>query len=321
MTPFDIKRYTESDTKEWNEFLENSKQATFLFHRNYMDYHADRFDDHSLLFYRKNKLVALLPANQKDTTLHSHQGLTYGGLLTNKKATTTDVCNIFKSLADYLSSAGIETMVYKAIPHIYHRLPAEEDLYALTNICKASLLTRHVSSTLAAPHRPAFTESRKSGLRKAIRQHIFIRESNDLEAFWHILTNNLQRQYNALPVHTLSEIERLKALFPNNIRLFLAHNASGKPIGGTLIYESPCVVHTQYISASPEGKDNGAIDLLFSHLLHEVYANDARFFDFGKSSDGDGSLLNTSLIFQKEGFGARALCYDTYLWQISSTKI
>ena len=68
--------------EEWNSFLLQAKSSTFLFNRNFMDYHSDRFADHSLMVYDEKKLVALLPANIYKGTLISHQGLTYGGIVT-----------------------------------------------------------------------------------------------------------------------------------------------------------------------------------------------------------------------------------------------
>ena len=86
-------------------------------------------------------------------------------------------------------------------------------------------------------------------------------------------------------------------------------------MAGTLVYETAKVVHTQYISASPEGKAKGALDMLFDHLVNDVYVG-SRYFDFGKSTEDGGRYLNESLIFQKEGFGGRGVCYDTYEWTV-----
>lgn len=305
-----ICRYTPDKAEAWDDFVRQSRQGTFLFERAYMDYHHDRFADHSLMVYRKGRLFALLPANEADGVLWSHQGLTYGGLLTGKEATVEEVCDAFRALNDSLRQAGFGSVVYKAMPWIYHRLPAEEDLYALTNVCGARLTVRHISSTLVAGERLRFTESRRSGLRKAQRQGIVARESEDMEAFWNILNNNLEHKYGAHPVHTLAELQLLKARFPQQIRLFMAYQ-DDEPLGGTLIFETPQVVHTQYISASPEGKACGALDALFDYLLNKVYLH-APYFDFGKSSNGDGHELNEPLIFQKEGFGGRGVCYDWY---------
>lgn len=305
-----ICRFTPDKAQQWDDFVRRSRQGTFLFERAYMDYHHDRFADHSLMVYLKNRLFALLPANEDGGVLWSHQGLTYGGLLTGAEATVTEVCDTFRALNEYLREEGLRKVVYKAVPWIYHRLPAEEDLYALTNVCDAHLMVRHISSTLVAGERLRFTESRRSGLRKAQRQGVMACESDDMEAFWNILNDNLERKYGTHPVHTLSELRLLKERFPRQICLYMAYR-EGIPLGGTLIFETSQVVHTQYISASPEGKACGALDALFDHLLNRVYPH-VPFFDFGKSSDGDGHELNEPLIFQKEGFGGRGVCYDWY---------
>lgn len=310
---WEVKRYSVDDAGRWNDFAAQSRQGTFLFDRGYMDYHRARFVDHSLLIFRRQRLFALLPACSDGTTLWSHQGLTYGGLLISARATVGEVCDAFSAINEYLKAAGFQRVVYKAVPWIYHRLPAEEDLYALTTICHARLSVRHVSSALAACRLP-FVESRKSGVRKAARLRLTVGESSDFAAFWRILEENLARQYAARPVHTLEEMVRLHALFPHNIRLFMVCR-EGQPLGGTVVYETPQVVHTQYISASEQGKALGALDALFDALLNHRYAQ-VPYFDFGKSSDGDGHALNRSLIFQKEGFGGRAVCYDWYEYDL-----
>ncbi|MCR5077356.1 MAG: GNAT family N-acetyltransferase [Prevotella sp.] len=313
---FEIRQYTTNQAAAWNQFVEQSRQGTFLLNRSYMDYHADRFHDHSLMVYRKGRLHALLPANRAGDTLWSHQGLTYGGLITDSRATAAETCEVFRLINAHAHSAGIRHIIYKAIPWIYHQLPAEEDLYALTTLCHARLTVREISSTIPLPHRMRFAESRRSGMRKAIQAGVTVRESADLAAFWNILNDNLERKYNTHPVHTLAELELLRSRFPKAIRLFMAHDGKGKPLGGTVIYETPQVIHTQYISASPEGKATGALDLLFDHLINKVYADRKAFFDFGKSTEDNGQTLNTALIFQKEGFGGRGVCYDRYEWDV-----
>lgn len=309
----EVFRYTAIHKAQWNKFAARARQRSFLFQRDYMDYHAQRFRDNSLIVLRNGRIHALLPANIDGQTLYSHQGLTYGGLITDNKATTADVCQIFKEINNYLRAEGIRRLIYKPTPWIYHLLPAEEDLYAISTICNAHLIARHISSTICPTHRLPFTESRKSGIRKAQREALQVREATSFESFWKILTQNLENKYHVRPVHTLDEIVLLKSRFPETIRLFQVENQSGTVLGGTVIYETQRVVHTQYISASPVGKVQGALDLLFHHLLTEEY-KDVEYFDFGKSSEGDGHDLNTQLIFQKEGFGGRGVCYDTYEW-------
>lgn len=312
----EIKQYNLDDAEKWNEFVTISKQGTFLFNRNYMDYHADRFADCSFVITEKGRISAALPANRKGDTLYSHQGLTYGGLLTTERMTAEKVCSIFSELNILLKKMGIKQVVYKAIPWIYHCIPAEEDLYALTNICHAQLVSRDISSSFSLHDVRKFTESRRSGIRKAARNGILVSESQDLAVFWNILNNNLTAKYDARPTHSLDELQLLKGRFPKEIKLYMATTTDGEPLGGTLIYETPNVVHTQYISASPDGKAMGALDLLLDYIIKKVYKGRNGYFDFGKSTEASGTVLNQQLIHQKEGFGGRGVCYDTYEWKI-----
>lgn len=310
----EIRRYRREDKELWNSFVSKARNATFLFDRNYMDYHADRFDDNSFMFYHKGKLKAVLPANVAGDTLYSHQGLTYGGLLLDKKATVEDVMECFDSLNSWLRENGISKVVYKALPWIYQQYPSQEDLYALTWKCKAQLISRDIASTIVVDNKLKFAESRKSGIRKALSLNIEVGESNDVDGFWHVLEDNLGNRYNAKPVHTACEMKLLMSRFPNNIKLYVA-KMNGEIVGGTLIYVTSQVVHTQYISASVEGKKHGALDLVFDYIINKVYAN-CRYFDFGKSTEQGGAYLNEPLIFQKEGFGGRGVCYDWYQWEL-----
>lgn len=311
---FEIIRYTADKADEWNRFVARSKNGTFLFDRSYMDYHSDRFEDCSLMVYRKNRLFALLPGNRRGDTFYSHQGLTYGGFVTDEKATAEHLCETFEAVNALLRSDGFQKVVYKPVPWIYHQLPAEDDIYALFVRCHARLTERDASSTIFLNHRLRFAESRLSGIRKALRQGYEVRESDDVAAFWQILTDNLQQKYDAKPVHSLAEMRMLKDRFPEQIRLYLTFREA-MPLGGTVLYLSPQVVHTQYISATAEGKRTGALDLLFDHLINKL---DFRrpYFDFGTSALGDSNEVNPALIFQKQGFGGRSVCYDWYEYEL-----
>lgn len=314
MDDYRIEQYTEAQKGNWDAFIEKARNATFLFKRDYMDYHADRFCDHSLMVYRKGKLYALLPANRQGDVLHSHQGLTYGGLVMSEKATAAGVMDAFRAIHERLKAEGIRKVVYKPLPCIYHRMPSQEDLYALFRLTNARIIGRNLSSTLCQESKLRFTESRKSGIRKALAHRIDLRQSDDYAAFWGILESNLLHKYGVKPVHSLEEIRLLAGRFPENIRLYLA-SQEGKALGGTVVYLAERVVHTQYISASPEGKAAGALDLLFDTLINREYAG-VPVFDFGPSTEDMGRYLNESLIFQKESFGGRGMVYDIYEYDI-----
>lgn len=312
---FEIRRYTAERADEWNAFVAASKNGTFLFDRRYMDYHGDRFEDCSLMVYFKSRLYALLPANRLDDTLYSHQGLTYGGLVMSDSSTTALVRELFREMNDWLREAGVRKVVYKHVPWIYASLPAEEDLFALANVCRASLSSRDVGSVVMLNRRLKFSTLRSRCVKKALKAGVEIRESQDCSEFWPLLEANLKAKYDARPVHSLGEIALLRSRFPRQIRLFVACR-EGRVIGGTLLYICARTVKTQYISANEEGRRVGALDLLFATLMDQCSENGAEYFDFGTSNLPDNNDLNDSLIFQKEGFGGRAVCYDIYEYSL-----
>ena len=305
----EIRMYEPALKEEWDRFTENSRNGTFLLKRDYMEYHADRFEDSSLLFFRKGRLFALLPACKKDLTLSSHAGLTYGGIVSSEEMTAEGMLDIFSALTDWADYHSFREIVYKPIPYIYTRIPAQEDLYALFRF-GATLETRLISSVAEAGECPPLAQLRKRGIKKALKHGLEVRESEDFASFWNLLTENLQTRHNASPVHSLEEISRLASLFPENIRLFGAFKGE-EMFAGVVGYITPVCFHCQYISASPEGKETGALDLLFDRLMERELAK-RRYFDFGTSNEAGGRVLNTGLIHQKEGFGGRAVCYDAY---------
>ncbi len=310
----EIVRYDASRRSEWNRFVAQSKNGTFLFDRNYMDYHSDRFADHSLMCYVKGRLYALLPANIREDTLFSHQGLTYGGLVMSAHCTTVHLMEIVRKMNEGLREEGIRRVVYKAVPWIYHLVPAEEDLYAIHHECRYTLLERDISSTVMLQRPLGWKKDRRHGLKKATESGIAVGQSADYATFWNILTHNLETCHGVCPVHSLNEILLLQQRFPHNIMLFAGHK-DGEMLGGCVVYVTPQVVHAQYISATPEGKRLGVVDAIIHHLFFEAFPQ-FTYFDFGKSTEQHSDTLNENLIYQKEGFGARGVCYDTYAWEL-----
>lgn len=307
---WEIKPYYKEKKFEWDEFVASSRNSTFLFKRDYMEYHSDRFPDYSFLIYRKGKLYCLLPATQKGDVVSSHAGLTYGGLVMNNKCAAQGILDVFEVLIPYFRSKGVRKFIYKPVPYIYSTLPAEEDLYALFRH-NAKLEVRNISSTILRKQRIEFTKLRRRSLKKAIERDIRVSRSNGIEDFYRILSDNLLQKYSTKPVHSVKELRLLKERFPENIVLFGAFKEE-RMIGGVLCYVTKTVVHSQYISANDEGKANGALDLIFQHILDHEFP-DKEYFDFGTSCEDDGRYLNESLIYQKEGFGGRGVCYDTWI--------
>src|SRR5262249_44637390 len=176
---------------------------------------------------------------------------------------------LMDALLDYLRQNDIGRLLYKCVPHIYHRLPAEEDRYALF-VRGARLCRRDVTSTVESQFKPPFQDRRRRGVRKAQQAGVVVRSTDEFGSFWPILADNLQRIHGTRPVHSLAEIESLQGEFPENIRLFGAYR-DGRMLAGAVIFENATVAHAQYISANDEGKKAGALDALFDCLINEAY--------------------------------------------------
>ncbi len=310
-----VVRYDSERAEEWNAFVRASKNGTFLIERGYMDYHSDRFDDASLMFYKKGELMAVLPANysKDEGTVQSHGGLTYGGLILSDKITAVEALEVFSCAIDWMKhKLGAHRWIYKPIPYIYSKLPAEEDLYALFR-SGGVLKARAVSSVVDSSNRLPMRKLRQRGVSKAEKEGLYCLEAGfgaELEEYWNILSDVLSAKHKKTPVHSIEEIRLLQSRFPDNIKLHVVKK-DGVVVAGSVMYITEQVAHSQYIASSEEGKKSGALDLLFNKLINEVYA-DKPYFDFGISTESGGVYLNEGLIFQKEGFGARSVVYDAY---------
>jgi len=302
----DIEPYNSTNAQEWNCFVKESRNGTFLFEREYMDYHSDRFTDNSLILRNdKGKIIALLPANREGKILYSHHGLTYGGwILGQRHPNTNTMLEGWQIMTEYLRKNNIEKIIYNPVPHIYHKYPSEEDIYALYR--NGGKLTGCLVSSVIDLRNPlGFNKGTHYSLTKANKAAVSVSESNDFLTFWLILTKLLKDKYSAAPVHTLEEITLLQNRFPRHIRLYAAYE-DNEMTAGVVIYHTGIVSHCQYIAATPRGQQTGALPKLFSFIIGNIPAG-TRYFDFGTSNEDNGNYLNSGLLAQKAGFGARAI--------------
>ena len=301
--------YSHEKKALWNDFVSKAKNGNFLFYRDYMEYHRDRFQDHSLLFFKGGNLVGLLPANLEHQTLHSHAGLTFGGVISSYDMTQSLMLGIFDKLIEHCKKEGITQVIYRAIPHIYHTFPADEDLYALFRN-NARLIGRNLSSSIFLPEKVPFDSRRKENLRKARKNGLVVKRSYDLKSFMALAEFVLMEKHGVRPVHTVEELAYLMDRFPDNIKLFVS-SKQDTMMSGIVIYESENVAHGQYAANSNAGRTIGAQDIIEDYLINEYY-KDKRYFDFGISTLKLGKELNEGLLIRKEGFGASAINYDFY---------
>ena len=295
----------------WNGFVAASKNGTFLFDRGYMDYHADRFVDASLVAFEgddESTIVALLPASRHGDRLVSHGGLTYGGWVTDGRMTSPAMLRLFELLRAWAPGAGVSSLRYKAVPRCYHRLPAEEDLYGLF-VEGASLARQDLTSVIDLAAAPGWAKGRKHALAKSRAEGVEVALSTDWADFVDCLSEALAR-HGATPVHSQAELKLLAGRFPDRIRLHAA-TLKGQAAAYVLVYDCGQTVHTQYMAAREAGRASGALEAILHRLTTEDYAG-RRYLSFGISTEDEGRTLNHGLVAQKEMFGARAMVCPFY---------
>ena len=306
--------YCEQDHLAWDEFVAHSATATFLHTRRYLSYHGDRFKDVSLLIRDEDRLVGLFPAAVDPTDerrVVSHPGITYGGILHRGALLGEKMLQALDALRGYYRELGYESLRYKAVPHIYHRIPSADDLYALFRL-GAARYRCDLSCAVDLTNRIAPSQRRKRGAKKAAQRGVRIAEGAQfISALWEVLEDNLGRKYNLRPVHSGGEIQLLHERFPEEIE-FVAATLDEQVIAGVVLFNTPMVVHAQYTASSLAGNDACALDAIFEYCLIKARDRGARFFDFGNSNEKEGRYLNSGLYRFKTEFGAGGVVHEFY---------
>ncbi len=313
MKAITITQYNSSQKENWDSFVKKAKNATFLMERDFMDYHSDRFEDFSLIVWDGNSIVALLPANRFENVVHSHSGLSYGGLIVSPNIRIKEYVTVFKSVLEFLKQSDIQTLKIKLLPTIYHATLADE-IDVISFLTQAQLYRTDVYLVIDNQMNYNPNRNRRRALKIAVEQGLKVKEETDYSVFWNkILTPNLQNRFGVNPVHSLEEIELLAEKFPNQIKLYNAY-LNNEVKAGVVIFIFDKVVHFQYSSGGEDRTDTAALDYLFDYIV-KAFPNH-KYISFGSVSEENGTRLNEGLAYWKESFGAkttvqRYLSYDT----------
>jgi hypothetical protein len=311
MSNYRVEKYTKENRLAWDTFISGAKNATFLFARDFMEYHSDRFTDYSLLVYKDDLLYAVLPANIVGDKLYSHKGLTYGSLVLSKSAKLLYTFEAFKALLAFLNAKAISTLELRNIPTFYNTMPSDELSYFLFK-ANATLIKRDALMVIDTSTKIKFQKNRREGINKAKRNGLTIAVEHNFEGFWNeILIPNLQQKHGVAPVHSLEEIQLLAAKFPDHIKQVNVYK-DNVIVAGTTLFLTKTTIHPQYVSGNSDKNAFGSLDLAYDYIINH-FDSSKRYFDFNISSEENGTALNSGLIFWKESCGARTFVADNYL--------
>lgn len=306
--------FQQADARHWDEFCTHAFSATFLHSRRFLSYHGDRFMDRSLIVEEDGRWLGVFPAALSladEKIVVSHPGLTYGGMLHSGQLRGTSMIEAMECIRSYYRESGHARLVYKAVPSIYHRVPADDDLYALFRL-GARRVRCDLSCAIDLSNRLSKSDRRRRSLKKAQASGIRVGQGAQFAApLWEVLAENLLRKHGVAPVHALSEIELLAQRFPENIH-FVAGMLDETVVAGVVLFIAGRTHHAQYIAASSSGNETCALDAVFEFCIANAIQQGARWFDFGISNEDGGKRLNDGLYRYKSEFGGGGVVHEFF---------
>lgn len=310
-----IRRFQKKDSGAWDRLVDVSWNGTFLHTRRYLSYHGNRFKDASLIIENEQGLpVAVIPVAvdpHDPEAIISHPGITYGGMVHGGMLRGEDMVNAMKMVCEYYSNAGYKSLTYKAVPFFYHRIPDEDNKYAIYRL-NGQRIRCELSAVIDIFSRGQLSGRRKRCLSKAAGSGLKIISGDKLlPDFWRLLENTLRQRHNANPVHSLLEITKLSKLFPENMECVAAVQG-GKMVAGALLYKTHSVTRTQYMASDDDGRRTGALDLVLERSILKARETGFRYFDLGTSNQEQGKMLNQNLYQFKTEFGARGVVFEQF---------
>ena len=331
--------YSVSYKETWDSFLQETRNGTFLLGRSFLDYNSESLVDCSVLVYSDETpvddadqvlgtegLLALFPAvwDEKERKVCTHQTLGYGGLLLSPDIRLRDVMEINQAIFSYYANyLQAEVLVYSPLPYIYNEYPGGDELYSLHQ-AGARLTKRRVSMVVPLKKVQKFPSVKNTVARKAVEKGMYIARmlKEDIEDQRRYV-ELLQDESSVLSLSSFSSaksqdsVSDLIARFSAHIRYFTVKNGDGLQ-AGCMVLVMDRVAYVQQLVCSEYGRQNGALELLLKHLLTEKFGS-ADYLDLGSSYVD--STLDRSLLFVKESFGGRAVCYDTYELRLDKMAI
>ncbi len=310
-----IRPFTGEWLADWDELALRSANGTFLHTREFLGCHGDRYRDRSLLVTGpKDRLAGVFPAAEDPddpTMVISHPGLPYGGLVHDGSLYGPAMLAALTEIAAEYRSLGFTRLRCRPVPHIYHRRPAGDEVYALYRL-GARREGCDLAAVIDVADRGKVRADRRRGLRLAAAAGVRAEEGwHNAAAFWRILDDNLAARHGAAPAHTLAQLGYLHERFAAQITLVTA-KADGDVLAGCLFFGAGRALHAQYTAASPAGRALHATEVAVERGIGLARDRGFRYLSFGTLTQERGARLNESQYDFKCSFGARGVVHEHY---------
>lgn len=311
--------------KNWDKFIQNSANGTFLQTRKFLNYHgADKFNDCSIMILKGNEIIAVIPANcvksEGMMALIGHQGSTFGGLVIGENSIKVSILEeIFSLLDDFFLQNSFTSVALKQPGRIYCKREMDlldyffyskgyETRYEVGYYIDQNCYNSDIISNLSSSRRRDY----KYSLRNQFSfRELFLKE--EIGEFYNILLDNYKK-FNKNPVHKLDElIEFHESRLKNLVRFFgVYHN--NKMIAGAMVFCFDMdVFHTQYLAVLGDCSNLFANEYLYVSLIQVALSEQFHYISFGTSTLDGGRILNYHLAQYKEGFGTKQYNNKTFV--------
>jgi hypothetical protein len=310
-----VQSYQPAQAAAWEDLVRRSCNGTFLHTRRFLSYHGDRFLDRSLVLEgRRGQVTGVFPAAVSPgfpEMIVSHPGLTYGGLVHDGSIRGASMIAAMRAICNHYQRLGYRSLRYKAVPAVYHSVPAADDLYALFRL-EGRRYRADLSAAIDLSQRGRVTQRRVRSRKAAEAAGVSMDQNwDDIGGFWQILEANLARRHDTVPVHSLEEIRLLGDLFPDEL-ILIAARIGGILAGGAVLFDAGPVLHMQYTATTEQGRAACVTDLVMERGVDLARARGRRFFDFGVSTPHEGWCLDEGLYEFKISFGAGGVVHECY---------
>jgi hypothetical protein len=302
----EVRAYEDSYREQWENFIDNSANGTFLHRRSFMEYHGDRFQDASVMVWEGEELLAVFPAHREGDQIFSHKGLSFGGWIYKKGLEKNTQKNIISITLDYFKTLGIQAVSLTPVPVYYHKetILEQEELLELG----FQLLDSKTTYVISLPHKIQ-DRGKRWGLRKAKTAGIEIQEGKLDIVFWNeLLVPHHIHKLGFPPVHSWEEISQLSQNHPQNISLYMA-SLGQELLAGLVLFKHDQVMKIQYSALTEKGKTYRAMDFLVQELMAKC---EKLFVDIGTAIDPGTKQDKKSLVAWKESFGAKTSQVNTF---------
>lgn len=293
-----IKKYRKDNLTQWNSFIKNSLNGTFLLDRGFMDYHSDRFTDHSLTIFDEEVLICCVPAHGVDRKWLSHRGLTYGGLIFKEQKTYKEMGNILNAITNYLKSNNFNSCEFNLSPPIYDD---NHDEVLETLIRNGFEVTRSFDNMhVLLEDRSTVSSKKTAGYRNGTFSELVFETSCDISIFYNeVLVPSLLSRHAAVPVHSLDELKKLQENFCDKISVQAVY-LNDKMISGVLFFIKDNIVKSQYAASTLKGFQLRAMDFLYIESMEYFNIAGKKIMDYGTANNPDGSIISGLKRFKKE---------------------